>query len=260
MCILFVALAEHPRYPLIVAANRDEEFARPSASANFWSDFPDIYGGRDLQAGGTWLAVNKAGRFAAITNLRMPHLYKDAAISRGGLIPDYLNCGSVEQFKNRLSATHKCYNPFNLMFGTMHELTVYNSATNTFVSLGKGFHSVSNGPVDDYWPKMSRGVGLLEAHVLERTDRELDVEKLLEDMRDTTQADETLLPHTGVGVEFEKLLSSIFIRGDTYGTRTTSVLVFDRCSLEFHEVDYDAQANSRHRSHQLIELPLDGHG
>ncbi len=259
MCILFVALGEHPRYPLIVAANRDEEFARPSEAAQFWSDFPDIYGGRDLQAGGTWLAVNKAGRIAAITNLRMPHLYKDHAISRGGLIPDYLNCESVEEFKEQLRDNHHLYNPFNLMFGSMDELTVYNSATNTFVNLGQGFHSVSNGPVDDYWPKMSRGVSLLEEHVLERTDGDLDINRLVADMRDTTQADETLLPQTGVGVEFEKLLSSIFIEGDSYGTRTTSVLTFDRQSLSFYEVDYDATANSRHTSKQLIELPLAGH-
>ncbi|MFK7732883.1 MAG: NRDE family protein [Pseudomonadales bacterium] len=254
MCILFVALGEHPRYPLIVAANRDEEFARPSETARFWSDSPDIYGGRDLLAGGTWLAVNKTGRIAAITNLRMPNLYKDNPISRGGLIPDYLRCESEVQFKEQLCDTHHLYNPFNLMFGTMNELTVYNSATNTFVSLGRGFHSVSNGPLDDYWPKMSRGVSLLETHVLERTDRELDIERLIGDMRDTTQADETLLPQTGVGVEFEKLLSSIFIEGDRYGTRTTSVLTFDRQSLTFYEVDYDATANSRHNSKQLIEL------
>lgn len=254
-----MALGEHPNYPLIVAANRDEEFARPSLQAGFWSDFPDIYGGRDMQAGGTWLAVNTAGRFAAITNLRMPHLYKETAISRGDLIPKYLNCESVSQFKEELRNTHQSYNPFNLMFGNMSELTVYNSATNTFVSLGKGFHSVSNGPVDDYWPKMSLGVSLLEAHVLERTDRELDIERLLNDMRDTTQADETLLPHTGVGVEFEKLLSSIFIEGDSYGTRTTSVLTFDSHHLEFHELDYDANATKRHQSRQRIELALAGH-
>lgn len=254
MCILFIALGQHPRYPLIVAANRDEEFSRPSQTARYWEDEPDIYGGRDLRAGGTWLAVSKAGRLAAITNLRAPDLYRDDAKSRGGLIPDYLLEPNTELFRARLQRNRQQYNPFNLMFGDINRLTVFDSVNGHFTALDKGFHSVSNGPVDDYWPKMSRGVSLLEAHIAQRPDKALDTERLFADMCDSTQADETVLPHTGIGLEAEKHLSSIFIPGDDYGTRTTSLLTFDGNEMVFHERDYDAGAQLRHNHREIIRL------
>lgn len=238
MCILFIALGEHPRYPLIVAANRDEEFARPSREAHYWQESPNIYGGRDLQAGGSWLAVNHAGEIAAITNLRMPELYRQDARSRGELVSQFLDRQSDTDFRQGLERNRQLYNPFNLLFGSAARLQVFNSASGRFATLAKGFHAVSNGPVDDVWPKMSRGVSLLETHVMDRTDRELDLDRLFNDMFDTTEADASLLPETGVGLEVEKRLSSIFIVGDGYGTRTTSVLCFGADSIAFYERNY----------------------
>ncbi len=256
MCILFIALGQHPRYPLIVAANRDEEFSRPSQTAAYWADQPDIYGGRDLRAGGTWLAVSKAGKLAALTNLRELELYRDDAKSRGELIPDYLLEPSVDDFRERLQGNRNQYNPFNLIFGDMSCLTVFDSVKGHYTPLEKGFHSVSNGPVDDYWPKMSRGVSLLEAHVAQRPDKELDIERLFKDMCDSIQADETVLPQTGIGMEAEKRLSSIFIRGEDYGTRTTSILTFDGEQLVFHERDYGPDSALRHEHREAIQLRI----
>jgi len=254
MCILFLALGQHPQYPLIVAANRDEEFSRPSQSAGFWKDEPTIYGGRDLKAGGTWLAVNRSGLFSAITNLREPSLYRDDAESRGHLIPEYLCSQSLPKFRQTLQNNRLNYNPYNLIFGSIGELTVFNSVKNSFTCLEKGFHSVSNGPVDDYWPKMSRGVSLLEAHVKSRVNQDLDINALFADMLDTTQADESVLPETGIGLEVEKHLSSIFISGDSYGTRTTSILVFDGKQLHFHERDYGPFAKLQRENTQQINI------
>ncbi len=253
MCILFVALGVHRRFPLVIAANRDEQFARPSANADYWPEHADIFGGRDLLAGGSWLAVSRAGRVAAITNIRNPALTRDGALSRGEWVRRYLQCASDAGLREQLVAEGKRYNPFNLLFGDQHGLQVYNSVTESVVDLTPGYHALSNGPVDDYWPKMSRGVALLEQHLEQRTET-LDVEQILEIMRDATQADDHLLPQTGVGLEAERQLSSIFIAGEEYGTRTTSLLYFSATQVGFHEQQYGPHGQALSRADHVLAI------
>ncbi|MGI9286343.1 MAG: NRDE family protein [Pseudomonadales bacterium] len=239
MCILFIAIQQHPQYPLIIAANRDEFFARPSRSAHFWDDASDIFAGRDMQAGGTWLGINKAGQIAALTNLRMPESIRTDARSRGELVARYLrNDDSAEQYRDFVANEHSAFNPFNLLFGDGRQLFVFSSLAPGFKRLEAGFHSISNGMPDDYWPKMSRGVNLLEQCILQPG--ELNIEQLAAVMQDKTQADDDSLPATGISQADEKHLSSIFISGAEYGTRTTSLLLCEPGRKQLIEYNYEA--------------------
>ena len=243
MCILFIAIAQHPEYPLIVAANRDEYFARPSEPMQFWRDHPEILAGRDKQAGGSWLGMNRNGQFAAVTNFRdKPHFREDAR-SRGELVTRFLagdyQHEHIDQFHQFLDAEHDYYNPFNLIYGNSRSVWAWNHVTNTSTQLSPGFHSVSNGPIDQPWPKMSRGVEKL-THTIHNS-RQINVGKLIDIMRDTTQADASLLPDTGVGSVRERQLSSIFVHSDDYGTRTTSLLLFSNTEIAITECNYSRE-------------------
>ena len=237
MCILFIAIKQHPQYPLIIAANRDEFFARPSRAAHYWADAPDILAGRDLQAGGTWLGVRKTGQIAAVTNLRVPDLIRADARSRGELVARYLrNDDSRDQYFEFVISQYSAFSPFNLLFGDTRELLVFSSFAPEITPLAPGFHSISNGLPSDYWPKMSRGVNLLEQCILQPG--ELDIDQLLTVMRDQTEADDASLPATGVSRAAEKRLSPIFISGAEYGTRTTTLLLCEQERTQLLEYNY----------------------
>ena len=237
MCILFIAIRQHPQYPLIIAANRDEFFARPSRAAHYWDDAPNILAGRDLQAGGSWLGINKDGQIAAVTNLRAPELIKSDAHSRGELVARYLRDDSdMEHYQAFLASQYSAFSPFNLLFGDTRELLVFSSFAPETKPLATGFHSISNGLPSDYWPKMSRGVKLLEQCILQPG--ELDIEQLLEVMRDKTEAPDASLPATGISRAAEKRLSPIFISGADYGTRTTTLLLCEQERMRLLEYNY----------------------
>ncbi len=239
MCILFIAIKKHLRYPLIIAANRDEFFARPSRPAHFWADAPNILAGRDMQAGGTWLGINKTGQIAAVTNLRVPHQTKTDGRSRGELVARYLRSdGSQKQYCEFIASQYAAFNPFNLLFGDAGQLLVFSSLAPGFKPQAPGFHAISNGLPDDYWPKMSRGVSLIEQCILQPG--ELDVEQLHQVMRDKTEADDASLPATGISRAAEKRLSPIFISGEDYGTRTTSLLLSEPGRTRLIEYNYSA--------------------
>ena len=243
MCILFIAIAQHSDYPLIVAANRDEYYARPSAQMHFWPDHPGILAGRDELAGGTWLGVNRKGQFAAVTNFRdRLHRKKDAR-SRGELVTRFLTGEDRQQHMQRfhqfLDAEHGHYNPFNFLYGDTRSVWAWGHVDNTPTQLTPGFHSVSNGPIDQSWPKMSRGVEKLTQYI-KQSDR-IDSDKLLDIMRDTTQADTAVLPDTGIGSVRERQLSSIFVRSSDYGTRTTTLLRFSHSQIEITECNYSSE-------------------
>lgn len=238
MCVLFIAVGQHPDYPLVIAANRDEFFDRPSAGLHYWSDYPNILAGRDTRAGGTWLGVNYNGRIAAITNYRRPDLYRENAHSRGELAARFLrDDDSDRDFSQYLRESAASYNPYNLLFGRPGALRVFDSIAGTITPLDDGYHALSNGSLDDRWPKMSRGVERLRRLIA--SDSTLEPESMVALMRDSTPADIESLPDTGIGNELEHRLSSIFIESDQrYGTRTTSVLLWQRETVEFYEVNY----------------------
>ncbi len=249
MCILFVAIEQHPEYPLIIAANRDEFFNRPSRGLHYWEDYPNILAGRDMLAGGSWLGVNYNDRVAAVTNIRRPDLIRDDARSRGGLIARYLrDDDSDAAFSKFLQDEADEYNPFNLLFGDRHQLMVFNSTEKTLQKLTAGYHAISNGDLDDPWPKMSRGT--LAITELISDNKELRSSEFIRLMRDSTQADVQSLPNTGVSKTLELKLSSIFIESDqVYGTRSTSILFFGKKQLDFHEVNYTPVGGREKLSH-----------
>jgi uncharacterized protein with NRDE domain len=223
MCVILFAVGAHPRFPLIVAANRDEAYARPAAQAEFWQDPPHVYGGRDLERGGTWLGLALNGRFAAITNYRQGHHGK-APRSRGDLTRDYL-AGIAEPLHYLRGAEERCrqYRGFSLIAGTVYGLYFYSNRSHGIQAIEPGVHGLSNRLLDEPWPKVKRGVAVLTS-LLESSETDI-TQALLALLRDRTPAPDHLLPSTGIALERERALSAAFIAGDTYGTRASTVLL-----------------------------------
>lgn len=238
MCILFIAVDVHPDYPLIVCANRDEFHHRPTAPALFWPPQYRILAGKDLEAGGTWLGVSIEGQFAALTNIRAPEHHQDDMRSRGDLVLTALEPKGID---HQWLLTHSDnYNPFNLVYQQDNTLYCYHSLSKASQQLHQGYHAISNGCLDDVWPKMAKGTLALEQHVMQAT--EPDLMTLLAIMRDESQFEDERLPSTGVALEWERLLSAIYIKHPEYGTRSTSLVLRDRQGqTKFVEVRYDGK-------------------
>lgn len=223
MCLILFAYRSHPGYQLLLAANRDEFHARPSAALDFWADAPDVLAGRDLQAGGTWMGITRSGRFAALTNYRDPQQVKALAPSRGALVSAYLQSTATPSAALQALATNAgLYNGFNLLLSDGCELYWYSSVTNRYQCLAPGIYGLSNHALDTPWPKLKRGVRLLR-EVLERK-AQPTADDLLPILLDRTPAADHELPDTGVGLEWERWLSTIFVDAPDYGTRSSTVL------------------------------------
>lgn len=230
MCLIAIALHCHPRYELVLIANRDEFFARPTAPAAFWSEAPEILAGRDLEKGGTWLGVTRTGRLAAITNFRGSSRGRPQAPSRGGVVARYLRESSrPREFLNALLPEAPAYNDFNLLVGEVTargiSLDYFSTVENSSRSVVPGIHGLSNHLLDTPWPKVERArAGLAE--LLARFPSTLPTRGLFELLREDAIAPDELLPVTGVGLEHERRLSPIFIQGGGYGTRSSTVVAF----------------------------------
>lgn len=234
MCLILFSYRSHPSYPLILAANRDEFYERPTAPAAFWDDAPGILAGRDLQEGGTWLGITRTGRLAAITNYRDPRAVKDHAPSRGTLVSGFLRGDeSPEEYIRRIRPDAGRYNGFNLILGEGGGLFHFSNMTETFQKIPPGMHGISNHLLDTPWPKVERGKRLLEELVSDRREvspcppGEDSPEEIFRILADTTRPDDRQLPDTGVGVAWERVLSAMFIRSEGYGTRSSTVILVD---------------------------------
>jgi len=247
MCLIIFAFQAHPRYPLVLAANRDEYYDRPSASAAFWPDAPDILGGRDLKDGGTWLGVTRTGRIAALTNYRDPTVVKDAAPSRGWLVRDYLaGPEAPDAYVARIAARAAAFNPFSLIVGNASQLC-YLSSRAAIQCLAPGIYGLSNHLLDTPWPKVARGKRRLAAALRDHNYRDRLEEVLFAMLADREKAPLELLPDTGVGVDWELVLSSIFITSPVYGTRSSTVLIIDeRGEVTFSERIFNGGSKPRH--------------
>jgi uncharacterized protein with NRDE domain len=229
MCLILIAWRVHPRYPLIVAANRDEFYARPTLPAHRWPGPSGLIAGKDLEAGGSWMGVDDSGRFAAVTNFRELEQGPADARSRGRLVTDYLLGDALaESYLAELSECANRYRGYNLLLTDGGELYCASNRGAPIRHLPPGVHGVCNGPLDSDWPKVKRGRQLLAKAV----DRAAPNHKqLFELLRDQTQAADEALPDTGVGLELERLLGTIAIdgaiAGKGYGTRSASVLLLD---------------------------------
>lgn len=224
MCLILMAWQVHPDYPLVVAANRDEFFSRRTAAADFWGDAPDVLAGRDLEAGGTWLGVTRAGRFAALTNFRDPARNKTGAPSRGELVSRFLSGRqSPLEYLAELEAVAAAHNGFNLLFGDMESLWCFSNCGEGEQAFAPGIYGLSNHLLDTPWPKVARGKSALKAALLALPDEA----PLFALLRDDSVAPDENLPRTGVSLEWERLLSAAFISSPSYGTRSATVLLRD---------------------------------
>jgi uncharacterized protein with NRDE domain len=227
MCLIFAALDAHPDYALVVAANRDEFYDRPTAPAAFWPEHPHILGGRDLRAGGTWLAIDRRGRFAAVTNYRQGEREPAVRRSRGLLVSDYLASGiGAGGYIDRVEREGAEYNGFNLLAGDGRELHWLSNREGRPRRLGAGVYGLSNHLLDTPWPKVTAGKSGFTALL---GGREADlVSGLFALLSDSTQVPDNALPRTGIGIAWERLLSSAFIATAEYGTRSSTVVLVGR--------------------------------
>ncbi|HZP65221.1 MAG TPA: NRDE family protein [Rudaea sp.] len=220
MCLILVAINTVPERPWLLLGNRDEFHARATAAAAAWNDHPEIIGGRDLVAGGSWLAVNRNGRFAAVTNVRTGK-QSPAPRSRGELVGGYVaGATAADAYVTDVAARRAEYGPFNLVVGDGGTTMFVSSIDGRPRRLERGVHAFSNGSLEDEWPKMRRLRRGMEAM---RQSGKWDDADLLELLADTHQPADLDLPQTGVGLALERTLAPIFIRGEQYGTRASTL-------------------------------------
>lgn len=226
MCLVNFQLKTHHKYKLILAANRDEFYARPTAQAHFWEDKPFILAGRDLLGMGTWLGITKQGRFATLTNIRHPGEQMDGKKSRGEILANYLSSDiTPEHFLEQLIDEKDSYPGFNLLLGTPDHLCYFNNQQGYIEKVNQGTHGLSNHFLDTAWPKVVKGNQMLESYVKDRD--VINPDRLFDMLAHSEEAALEDLPDTGVAVELEKKLSPLFIKTPDYGTRSSTVLLVD---------------------------------
>ncbi len=238
MCILLIAIDVLPEWPLLLLGNRDEFHARPSAAAEPWRGAADCLGGLDLKAGGSWLAQRNDGRFASVTNLRSG-LPAQAPRSRGALVREFvIGNESALEFGQRVLDHIDEYGPFNLVLGDRSGVCLIDGGSASLQHLPPGIHVVGNGPFASTWPKVER-LRTRFSSAVRRGDR--DDDSLLALLADTAQPDDADLPDTGVGTHLERVLAPIFIRGEHYGTRASSLVMrHEDGSVFFRERSFGA--------------------
>ncbi len=218
MCLIVVGWRVHPDYPLVVAANRDEFYVRPTAIAARWPDAPQIIGGIDLEAGGTWLGITESGRFAAVTNVREPNMAK-AASSRGALTRDFLLADlPAGDYAAQIEGSH--YAGFNLLLSDGESLLYCSNRDGEPRALPPGIYGLSNHLLDSPWPKLVQARQRFTA-ALQHLPEEAAFFELLADQ---TIVEDDKLPQTGVPLEWERLLSAVFVKSENYGTRASTLL------------------------------------
>lgn len=254
MCILFIAINQHKDFPLIIAANRDEFYRRPTHTSAFWPDVPHMLAGKDLQAGGTWMGVTRQGKLSALTNIRAPETVNPQARTRGELVANFLSRDiTAAEYLQQIQMTRTQYNGYNLLFGDWHSLFVYNNHLNEVSKLEQGVYGLSNANLNSDWPKVNSGMRVLADYC--RDDHDFEHEHLFDLLKDSTRADDANLPQTGVPLELERALSSIYIRLPEYGTRSSTVLTVDKHQhLLWLERTYDENGHNLNQKNVSFSL------
>lgn len=223
MCLIIFSNEAHETYRIALAANRDEFYARKTAPLDFWTDKPEVLAGRDLEGGGTWMGVTKTGRIAAVTNYREPWSRLKQALSRGALTADFLTgSASPEQYLQTVERDATKYNGFNLLVGDGTGLFHYSNKGGDIQKIEPGVHGLSNRLLDTPWPKVETGKARLKSLL---RGGEIDLGDIFAFLEDEKRPPDRMLPDTGVGPEWERFLSPLFISGETYGTRSSSALL-----------------------------------
>jgi uncharacterized protein with NRDE domain len=245
MCLLVLAWQVHPRYRLVVAANRDEFHERPTAAMAKWPAPDDIIAGRDLRAGGTWLAMDRGRRFGIVTNFRDMQPPASGAPSRGNLIPDYLrNEAGAERYFKELQPIAGRYSGFNLLLTDRDSLWYASNRAAQFASpLPPGIYGLSNEFLDTPWPKLQRVRRRFDPLAVQGG--EVSKDELFAILSDPTQAGiNEQLPKTGLSPEWEQLLSSPFIRNEDYGTRCSTLVLLEHSgAISLTERRFDSAGN-----------------
>jgi uncharacterized protein with NRDE domain len=250
MCLLLLAWRQSPRRTLVLAGNRDEFHDRPAAPADWWDG--SIIGGRDLRAGGTWLAAHRDGRFAVVTNYREPLEEGRGPRSRGELVSRYLQ-GRLgpEAYAREVAGHGPEYGGFNLLLGSPETLVYLSNRGRGPEILEAGVYGLSNHLLDSPWPKLERSRKRFEQLLAgdPTTDALLDV------LADRRPADDHELPDTGIGLDLERLLSSPFIVSPHYGTRCSTVLTLEQRDLAFTERRFDS--TGRVNGESVVRFSID---
>ena len=250
MCLNIFSYKNHPDYKLIIAANRDEFYARKTEAAHFWNDKPNLLAGKDLEQGGTWLGITKTGKFSFITNYRDPKSFRKDAPSRGALVSNYLN-GSHDPeayLKNIGHAKH--FNGFNLVVGDLNEVFYYSNVENKITKLKTGFYAVSNAFLDTPWKKLVTGKNAVQSLISQQN---FSAEDLFSALHNEQKADDSELPSTGVPYEIEKLVSSMFIKSETYGTVCSTVVLIDNQNhVQFFERTHNPLKENKTVSFEFV--------
>jgi uncharacterized protein with NRDE domain len=227
MCLILLSYDMHPVYRIVLAANRDEYYNRPTAPLAFHDDSPEILGGRDLKHHGMWLGITRNGRIAAITNYRDPELNILNAPSRGFLVRDFLaGDSSPKAYLEHVQSDKDRYNGYNLLVGDRSALFYYSNRGNRIQKITSGMYGLSNRFLDTPWPKITKGKAGLEN--LLNGKGKLYTEDIFKLLEDGSYPPDRVLPDTGVGLEWERILSPLFITSEFYGTRSSSIIFVER--------------------------------
>lgn len=234
MCLISIAYQYHPKYKLILLANRDEFYQRPTREAHWWDENESVFGGKDLQAGGSWLAVSKNGKIGAITNFRNPSRIIKNKISRGQILSNYiLSDISEKKYINELSDTGENFEGYNLLLGNQENLYHFSNINQKLTSITPGVYALSNHLLNTPWPKVEKAKKVM--HKLIETGNVIDVEAAFKLFSDKQRAPDDQLPDTGIGLSYERYLSSVFIDIPQYGTRATTLLMIDNENKVYFE-------------------------
>lgn len=251
MCLILLSHRTHPDYPLVLASNRDEYYARPSKDLHRWPETPHILAGKDLQEGGTWLGISDQGRFAALTNVRETPS-QTATKSRGHLVADFLrDKAPAETFLRELIRHHALFKGFNLLVGDNESLFYFSNRDPRIQTLAPGYYGLSNHLLNSPWPKLTQGLSAFKTMV----EGDLSEEGLLTLLAHDQAASDDALPDTGIGLANERLLSPIFIKSTVYGTRTSSVIIRSRSgSVAFTEQHFGPEGEVLGRNQVQVQI------
>ncbi len=255
MCLITFAYNQHPEYPLIMVANRDEFYARPTLNMDYWKDHNDILAGIDLEQNGTWLGINKAGKFTAVTNFREGGNKDTGLKSRGHLTRHFLTQEiSAKAYLEELQTSGAQFGGFNLLLGDHSGLYYSSNKGAKTRRLQPGLYALSNAHLDTRWPKVLQA----KQHLQALLHSDISIDALATVLSSTQPAEDKDLPDTGISLEWEKQLSSCFINTEGYGTRATTILLQNTEGvIQLVELRFD-QSGESGQQHFTLKTPLIG--
>lgn len=256
MCLITFAYKSHSKYSLILLANRDEFYQRPTQAMHYWPDQEGTIAGRDLEQMGTWLGINTQGKFSAVTNYRDGNTINATKRSRGELTASYLaTTATANDYLAQLEENKTLYGDFNLLLGDNSGLYYCSNRGGLTQALSPGVYGMSNALLNTPWPKLTQVNKALEEAI--RSEK-LNLAQLLAIMQNQQRAPDSQLPDTGISLEWERLLSSSFISSETYGTRAITILLqqYDGATQLIEQV-YDRNGKTG-ESEYTLTLPAIG--